>query len=82
MITNLRFLYHFEPKKGWMNDPNGLIYFNGMYHAFFQHNPYAPKWDKMHWGHAVSDDLVTWKELPIALFPDEPYESTGGCFSG
>ena len=74
--------YHFEPKRGWLNDPNGLIYYKGRYHAFFQHNPHAPKWDTMHWGHAVSDDLLYWEELPIALYPDMPYENGGGCFSG
>lgn len=77
-----RFKYHFEPQKGWMNDPNGLVFFKGQYHAFFQHNPYSTKWDKMHWGHAVSDDLINWKELPIALYPDQEYEKEGGCFSG
>lgn len=77
-----RFLYHFEPKKGWMNDPNGLIEFQGQYHAFFQHNPYDIKWGPMHWGHAVSKDLVHWEELPIALKPEEEYEDGGGCFSG
>lgn len=79
---NTRFQYHFEPQKGWMNDPNGLIYFRGQYHAFFQHNPYAPVWGQMHWGHAVSDDLIHWRELPIALYPDQEYENDGGCFSG
>ena len=79
-----RLKYHFEPKKGWINDPNGLIYFKGKYHAFFQHYPYAPRWGQMHWGHAVSDDLTNWEELPIALYPDKPYESgeRGGCWSG
>lgn len=77
-----RLLYHFEPKKGWMNDPNGLIYFKGKYHAFFQHNPYDVRGGKMHWGHAVSEDLISWTELPVALIPDQPYEDTGGCFSG
>lgn len=77
-----RFQYHFEPRKGWMNDPNGLIYYKGQYHAFFQHNPYASFWGPMHWGHAVSDDLLHWRELPIALYPDQPYEDAGGCFSG
>lgn len=77
-----RFLYHFEPRKGWMNDPNGLVFFRGKYHAFFQHNPYGPQWDKMHWGHAVSEDLLHWEQLPIALCPDEEYENDGGCFSG
>ncbi|NLD88391.1 MAG: glycoside hydrolase family 32 protein [Clostridiales bacterium] len=78
----MRQKYHFEPQKGWINDPNGLIYFKGRYHAFFQHNPYAPVWDTMYWGHAVSDDLINWQELPIALYPDMPYENSGGCFSG
>ncbi len=77
-----RLRYHFEPQKGWINDPNGLIYYKGKYHAFFQHYPYAPHWGQMHWGHAVSGDLVHWEELPIALYPDQPYEDTGGCFSG
>lgn len=82
MPSNKRFNYHFEPQKGWMNDPNGLVYFRGQYHAFFQHNPYSTQWDKMHWGHAVSDDLLHWQELPIALYPDQEYENQGGCFSG
>jgi len=77
-----RFAYHFEPQKGWMNDPNGLVFFRGKYHAFFQHNPHSPHWDKMHWGHAVSEDMIHWQELPIALYPDESYEDDGGCFSG
>ena len=74
--------FHFTNKKGWMNDPNGLIFFNGKYHAFFQHYPYAPHWGQMHWGHAISDDLINWEEKEIALFPDMPYEDEGGCFSG
>lgn len=82
MPIHKRFKYHFEPKKGWMNDPNGLVYFKGKYHAFFQHNPYSTEWDKMHWGHAVSADLINWQELPIALYPDQEYENNGGCFSG
>lgn len=82
MGAEVRFSYHFEPKKGWMNDPNGLVWFKGYYHAFFQHNPYAAHWDKMHWGHAISTDLIHWQELEIALFPDQPYEDKGGCYSG
>lgn len=74
--------FHFEPTRGWINDPNGLCWFRGQYHAFFQHYPHAPQWGPMHWGHAVSDDLLHWTELPIALAPDRPYEDAGGCFSG
>lgn len=74
--------YHFQNKVGWMNDPNGLVFFKGKYHAFFQHYPFATHWGQMHWGHAISDDLVNWEELDIALYPDMPYENDGGCFSG
>ncbi len=79
-----RLKYHFEPQSGWMNDPNGLIFFKGQYHAFFQHSPGTPYPfpGGMHWGHAVSDDLINWTELPIALYPDMPYENSGGCYSG
>ncbi len=78
----MRFVHHFEPKTGWMNDPNGLCFYRGQYHAFFQYNPYAPQWDVMHWGHTVSQDLVHWTQLETALTPDQPYEDEGGCFSG
>jgi sucrose-6-phosphate hydrolase SacC (GH32 family) len=62
-----RLSYHFEPEKGWINDPNGLCWFKGEYHAFFQHNPHAPKWDTMHWGHAVSKDLLTaWPQCMVS----------------
>lgn len=76
--------YHFMPECGWMNDPNGLIYFKGKYHFFYQCNPYGNFWDCMHWGHAVSEDLLHWEYLPLALAPSEPYDDfqKGGCFSG
>lgn len=77
-----RFQYHFEPDAGWMNDPNGLCFFGGKLHAFYQHNPHAAQWGPMHWGHAVSRDGLHWEHLPIALYPDQPYEDFGGCFSG
>lgn len=75
--------YHFEPEHGWLNDPNGLCYYGGVYHAFFQHDPKAAEtdWKAMYWGHAVSTDLKTWHELPLALCPDKPYDDTG-CWSG
>ena len=67
-----RHLYHMMPPQGWMNDPNGFVYFRGQYHLFYQYYPYATQWGLMHWGHCVSDDLVRWRHLPIALSPDQP----------
>jgi len=69
---------HFSPKAHWVNDPNGMVYFNYTYHLFFQYYPKDIVWGPMHWGHAVSKDLLNWKELPIALYPD----SLGYIFSG
>ena len=74
----LRPQLHFSPRAGWMNDPNGMVYHEGEYHLFYQYYPDSTVWGPMHWGHAVSPDLLRWEELPIALYPD----SLGYIFSG
>lgn len=73
--------YHISPKAGLLNDPNGLIQFNGQYHIFYQWNPFACDHSQKYWGHYISDDLVHWREVAPALAPDESYDASG-CYSG
>jgi len=78
MSSHLRPQLHFTPERNWMNDPNGLVYYKGKYHLFFQHNPFENVWGHMSWGHAVSEDLITWNELSVAI----PDNDTHAIFSG
>lgn len=75
--------YHYRPEQGWVNDPNGLVFFQGYYHVFYQHSPHYeyPWMEPMHWGHARTKDFLTWEELPVALYPDQEYDNNG-CWSG
>lgn len=78
----LRPHYHFLPPANWMNDPNGLIAWNGQYHLFYQHDPHAAHWGTIHWGHAVALDLIHWEHYPIALAPTPDTPDADGCWSG
>lgn len=73
--------FHLSARTGWMNDPNGFSFYQGKYHLFYQYHPYNSHWGPMHWGHAVSEDLLHWEYLPAALAPDTVYDEAG-CFSG
>jgi beta-fructofuranosidase len=73
---------HLLPKRNWMNDPNGPVYWKGQYHMFFQYNPDGAIWGDMHWGHAVSADMVHWRHRPVALAPTPGGPDAAGCFSG
>ncbi|WP_372775357.1 glycoside hydrolase family 32 protein [Mangrovibacterium sp.] len=75
---NYRPQYHFSPDSAWMNDPNGMVYYDGEYHLFYQYYPDSTVWGPMYWGHTISTDLVHWEHMPIALYPD----SLGYIFSG
>ena len=75
---NYRPRFHYTPEKGWINDPNGLLFDGKTYHLFAQHYPSVENIGPMHWSHAVSDDLIHWRHLPIALYPDR----LGACWSG
>lgn len=72
---------HLSPRVGWLNDPNGFSYYHGQYHLFYQYHPYSTCWGNIHWGHAVSDDLIQWEYKPAVMAPDENYDADG-CFSG
>jgi beta-fructofuranosidase len=78
----LRPQFHLLPAENWMNDPNGPIYWKGHYHMFFQYNPNAAVWGDMHWAHAVSEDMIHWRHLPVALAPTPGWDDADGCFTG
>lgn len=77
-----RLTYHAMSRYNWANDPNGVIWYNGAFHLFYQHNPYAANWGPMHWGHQTTTDFIKWDHLPVALAPDKTYDKDLGAFSG
>lgn len=83
MDYSVKLKHHYRPDHGWVNDPNGLVYFDGFYHVFYQHGPdyEVPGKQPMHWGHARTRDFLSWEELPVALVPDCEYDNNG-CWSG
>ena len=74
-------IFHITPERGWMNDPNGLVEYKGVYHVFYQADPEHLVNEKIEWGHKISHDLLHWEECPQALFPNECYDRDG-CFTG
>uniref|UniRef100_A0A1D1ZGR4 Beta-fructofuranosidase, insoluble isoenzyme 3 n=1 Tax=Anthurium amnicola TaxID=1678845 RepID=A0A1D1ZGR4_9ARAE len=79
--SNHRTAYHFQPPKNWINDPNGPLYYKGVYHLFYQYNPKGAVWGNIVWAHSVSTDLVNWTPLPPAIYPSKPFD-INGCWSG
>lgn len=82
-IVNLQYYptAHLAAPIGWINDPNGVCFFNNLYHVFYQYYPYDSVWGPMHWGHSVSSDLINWEFIHVSLAPDQSYDKDG-CFSG
>ncbi|MEZ0536473.1 GH32 C-terminal domain-containing protein [Caldicellulosiruptoraceae bacterium PP1] len=75
-------VYHLIAPGCWMNEPHAPLYFEGKYHIFYQHNPHGPIWRQIHWGHAISDDMIHWRDLPYALIPEKNKIDQNGCWSG
>ena len=82
LTQDYRNTFHFSPYKNWMNDPNGLCWFKGYYHLFYQYNPNGQEWGNMHWGHAVSKDLLHWVHQPVAAYPQIELNGCEGEYRG